>query len=227
MSDIPSYKVVLLGESGVGKTCIINQYIKNEFDVNTMSSLTAQFVKKQIKFADGKKITFDLWDTAGQEKYRSLAKIFYKDANVVILVYDITNEKSFNEMKNYWFEKIKETNNENVIVAIAGNKSDLYDERQVKTEEAEKFAKENKAIFASISAKSDIGIEALFQNIGRKIIDPDYDFFEEQEKMEKKYQKNKKKQRKKEEYVNRAIHIYNKKKRNKKSNKPEDNCFCC
>ena len=227
MSDIPSYKVVLLGESGVGKTCIINQYIKNEFDVNTMSSLTAQFVKKQIKFADGKIINFDLWDTAGQEKYRSLAKIFYKDANVVILVYDITNEKSFNEMKNYWFEKIKETNNENVIVAIAGNKGDLYNERQVKTEEAEKFAKENKAIFASISAKSDIGIDALFQNIGRKIIDPDYDFFEEQEKMEKKYQKNKKKQRKKEEYANRAIHIYNKKKRNKKSNKPEDNCFCC
>ena len=102
MSLEEAYKVVLLGESSVGKTCIISRFITGKFDKDTVTSYTAQFLKKTIVLPDGKEINFDIWDTAGQERYRSLTKIFYKDAKVVILVYDITNEKSFEEIKNYW-----------------------------------------------------------------------------------------------------------------------------
>ena len=89
-------KVVLLGESGVGKTCIISRFINNTFDDNGMST------------TGGKSIKFDIWDTAGQEKYRALTKIFYKDASIAILVYDITRRESFEELKNYWFNQIKD-----------------------------------------------------------------------------------------------------------------------
>ena len=84
-----------------------------------------------MEFPEGKSLTFDIWDTAGQEKYRSLAKIFYKDAKAVVLVYDVTNEKSFNEMKDYWYEQIKQLGDKDIIIAIAANKSDLYEEKKV------------------------------------------------------------------------------------------------
>ena len=125
-----AYKVVLIGESGVGKTCIINQFIYNKFDTETMSSLTAQFALKIIEFPDNKRITFHIWDTAGQEKYRGLAGIFYKDADAVILVYDVTSKTSFDELKNYWYGQIQKIENKNVVIAVAANKSDLYEKKK-------------------------------------------------------------------------------------------------
>ena len=101
-------KVVLLGESGVGKTCIIARFINDKFDPNVITSLTNQFVIKTIELPDGKNIATHLWDTAGQEKYRSINRIYYKSAKVVILVYDFTDKKSFDEIKNYWYGQIKE-----------------------------------------------------------------------------------------------------------------------
>ena len=102
-------KVVLVGESGVGKTCIISRFITNKFNNDEISTDYASFATKTLSFNDNKKkIKFDVWDTAGQEIYRSIGKIFYNDAKVVILVYDISNKKSFIEIKNYWYESIKE-----------------------------------------------------------------------------------------------------------------------
>ena len=164
------YKVVLLGESGVGKTCIIAQFTSGTFDANTVTSLTAQFIRKTMEFADNKNITFDIWDTAGQEKYRSLAKIFYKDAKAIVLVYDITSKDSFVQMKEYWYEQIKQQGNKDVIIAVAANKGDLYEKRVISNEEGEEFAKQIGAIFATTSAKDDSGILELFQNLGRKIM---------------------------------------------------------
>ena len=104
-----SLKVVLLGDSGVGKTCIIKQFVEHKFDKGILSSLSAQFVSKTIEYVDfAKTLKFDIWDTVGQEKFRSLAKIFYKSSNAAILVYDITNRKSFEEIKNYWYKQLKE-----------------------------------------------------------------------------------------------------------------------
>ena len=104
---LKSYKVVLIGESGVGKTSIIHYFIYKTFDNSIHSTTSVSFVSKEIN-CNGKKITFDIWDTAGQEKYRSLTKIFYTNSSVAILVYDITNRESFEEIKNYWYKEIHE-----------------------------------------------------------------------------------------------------------------------
>ena len=103
-------KVVLLGESGVGKTCIIARFINNTFEENLISTTGASYAGKTMVFDEyeGKSIKFEIWDTAGQEKYRSLTKIFYKDAAVAILVYDITRKESYEEIQKYWYNQIKD-----------------------------------------------------------------------------------------------------------------------
>ena len=103
-------KVVLLGESGVGKTCIIARFINNTFEENLISTTGASYAGKTMTFDeyDGKSIRFEIWDTAGQEKYRSLTKIFYKDAGAAILVYDITRKESYEEIQKYWYNQIKD-----------------------------------------------------------------------------------------------------------------------
>ena len=102
-------KVVLIGESGVGKTSIISRYINNTFKSQLMSTPGANFVTKNVIMEDeNQSIKFEIWDTAGQERYRSLAKVFYKNAAVCVLVYDITRKTSFDAIKNYWVKELKE-----------------------------------------------------------------------------------------------------------------------
>ena len=175
-------KVVLLGEAGVGKTSIISRYIKQKFDPEYITSLTSQFLRKIVEFPDNKKITLDIFDTSGQEKYRSVAKFYYRNSRAVILVYDITSTKSFKEMKEYWYEQIKEVDIENFIIAIVANKNDLYEEREVQDEEGEKFAQQIGGFFVSTSAKNDSGVNELFDNIAKKILDPNYVYSIEEDK---------------------------------------------
>ena len=112
-------KVVLIGESGVGKTSIISRYITNTFKSQLMSTPGANFVTKNIILEDeNQSIKFEIWDTAGQERYRALAKVFYKNAAVCVLVYDITRKTSFNELKNYWYKEIKENAQKDVSKII-------------------------------------------------------------------------------------------------------------
>jgi small GTP-binding protein len=102
-------KVVLIGESGVGKTSIISRYMTDKFSASLGSTPGANFTTKTVFLKDeNQSIKFEIWDTAGQEKYRALSKIFYKNSNVCILVYDITNKKSFDEIRNYWIHQVKE-----------------------------------------------------------------------------------------------------------------------
>jgi small GTP-binding protein len=185
-------KVVLIGESGVGKTSIIAQFTSGKFDPDTVTSLSAQYVSKTIEFHNLQKaIKFDIWDTAGQEKYRALAKIFYKDAKVICLVYDITSEKTFNEIKTYWYEMVKSHADPDVLIAVVANKSDLYDNAEVKNEEGEEFAKSIGALFQSTSAKSDTGITNLFDNIGQKYFNPNFDATSLDKQQQEEYQKKK------------------------------------
>ena len=185
-------KVVLLGETGVGKTCIINQFIDNKFDQNVLSSLNAQFVTKTIEYIDfGKAIKFDIWDTVGQERFRSMAKIFYKDARVIIFVYDITSLKTFEALQNFWYNEIKNNCNETPVIALVGNKTDLYAEQKVEPSVAREFADKIGAIFQLTSAKKNEGIPNLFDNIGKKYLQPDYKYDAKDKLAREKYDKRK------------------------------------
>ena len=164
-------KVVLLGETGVGKTSILTRYVSGTFSQLTMTSTGSSFVAKKIEI-DNYKVKFQIWDTAGEEKYRSLAKIFYQNAAVAILVYDITTRSSFNGIKDYWAKEIKEYSPEDIILVIAANKSDNYMDQQVPTQEGKDLARELNAIFKCTSAKLGDGIDDLFNLIAEKYIDP-------------------------------------------------------
>ncbi len=177
MDEPQPVKVVLLGESGVGKTSIINQFIAKKFNPRCATSVSAQFVSKIINFPELKKsIKFDIWDTVGQEKYRSLARIFYKDAKVIIFVYDITKEFSFNSLKDYWYKETSNNADGHPLLALVANKVDLYENQVVEHKDGKAFAEEINAIFQTTSAMNDSGINTLFDNIGKKIIIPEYDY---------------------------------------------------
>ena len=167
MSDIESFKVVLVGESGVGKTSIITQFIDQTFQEDQQSTTGGTFSTKSVKCGNNKTLKFEIWDTAGQERYRSLTKMFYKDANAAILVYDITRKDSFEQLKLYWAEQIKECP-ENIILVIAANKSDLFQKEEVDEEEARKLASDLEAIFVGTSAKQVESINQLFIEIAKK-----------------------------------------------------------
>ena len=168
-------KVVLLGDSGVGKTCIISRYISGAFDNNSPSTNGASYASKILTFENlNKTISLDIWDTAGQEKYKSLTKFFYKDAAVAILVYDITKKDSFENMKGYWYEQLQEFGSKKIILGVAGNKCDMYEKEEVNENEAKEFAEKVGAFFEITSAKNNTGITDLFMNAANRFIDPNY-----------------------------------------------------
>jgi len=184
---VPGCKVVLVGESGVGKTCIISRFISGAFDFNVSSTNGASYASKNVQYDKlGKSLLLDVWDTAGQEKYRSLTKFFYKDAKVAILVYDITRQSSFDSLTNYWYKEVKEHGPENIVLGIAGNKCDLYEQEEVNENQAREFAQSIGAIFALTSAQNNSGINELFRDVGNKYLDPNFQQKLEEEKEEKK-----------------------------------------
>ena len=165
-------KVVLVGDSGVGKTCIIQRYVNNDYNENNESTSTSTYTYKTLEYKEfNKTISFDIWDTAGQELYRALAKNFYLNASIGILVYDIRRKESFNAIKDYWYDQLKISGEENMIFGVAGNKCDLFQEEEVTEEEGKKFAKEIGGIFQLTSCKESIGIDDLFYECGKKYLE--------------------------------------------------------
>ncbi len=145
-------KVILVGEMGTGKTSLINTAIGLKFQEKLASTTTNSIMNKQMTI-NGKIYSINLWDTIGQEKYRSLTKIFLKGSKIVIFVYDITSKVSFEEL-NYWFESTKDIINEKTVMGIVGNKSDLFLKEEVKESDARALAKEKGYEFALTSAKN-------------------------------------------------------------------------
>ena len=172
---VPGCKVVLLGDSGVGKTCIISRYITGAFEKNKASTNGASYCSKMVKFENlNKNLLLDIWDTAGQEKYKSLTKFFYKDASIVILVYDITRKDSFDNLKEYWFTQLKENCSPNIVIGMAGNKCDLFEKEEVPDSEAKEFADSIGAMFELTSAQNNTGINEIFEKVGYKYLDPNF-----------------------------------------------------
>ena len=167
-------KIVFLGDSGVGKTSIINRYCDNEFTTMFNSTKSAIFKKASVYLEClHTEIELRIWDTAGQETYRSLASFYCKDTNAIFLVYDITNQKSFDALP-YWINKVKQYSPEDCLFTIIGNKSDCIDKIAVDMDLGKEYAMKNDAVFISTSAKDNVNIKALFENVVmRKFKDTD------------------------------------------------------
>jgi small GTP-binding protein len=149
--EIQEIKVILLGETAVGKTSIIKRYYDDTFDTNEVTTISMSYVDKIIEL-NKKKYKLIIWDTIGQEKYRSISKLFLTEAKIVILVYCIDKKDTFENL-DFWYNLYKEELGDEAILGIAGNKADLLMEQVVSYQEGEKFANERGAIFAEISAK--------------------------------------------------------------------------
>ena len=173
--DVKRIKIIIIGESdSVGKTCIIKRFVYDEHNSNEFPTSSLSFATKNINVSENgveEEIKLEVWDTVGQEKYKAMAQIFFKNSNAVILVYDITNKESFEQLKNYWIDKINEYNSNDLTLAVAANKSDLYMKEQVKEEEGREFAQKIGAIFRLTSAKNGEGIKEMFYVIGKKYLD--------------------------------------------------------
>ena len=169
ITDDPEIKVILVGEAGTGKTSLINVAMGMKFIEGVeASSSSASFVSKSMKIGDNS-FTLNLWDTIGQEKYRSLTKIFIKDSKIVIFVYDITRLESFKEL-DYWYSTIKEVLGDSAVLGIAGNKHDLYTKEQVSEETAKKYAEERNIDFKLTSAKNKTSFNSLLEDLLKKYI---------------------------------------------------------
>ena len=162
--DDEKIKIILIGESGVGKTNLINVSAGKGFNPNEQTTLQSSYQLKKLE-VNGIIFNLSIWDTIGQERLRNLTKIFFKNSKIAILVYDITNRDSFKEL-NYWEKTIKEMTDENIVLGVAGNKKDLYINEAVSEEEGENYAKSINAKFKLTSAKSDIqGFEEFLKEL--------------------------------------------------------------
>ena len=146
-----SIKVILIGDGEVGKTCLIQQYTNKEFTeehIATMSAGDKSF--KEVKVGE-KKVKLEIWDTVGQEKFKSVNKIYMNQAKIALMVYDMTVQNSFNNLQN-WYNELKDKNDSVEIIGVIANKSDLYEDKVIDKEEGENYAKSINALFFETSA---------------------------------------------------------------------------
>ena len=166
--ETPKYKLIFLGDQNVGKSSILNRFLNDTFVEEYQATIGLDFQSKNVQI-ENQDIHLLLYDTAGQEKFRSLIPMYTRDANIILLVYDITNKESFNNL-SLWLKDLTNINFDEVIFCIVGNKIDLSDKRVVEKEEGEKFGEEHDFIFQEVSAKTGEGFSELFyQNLFEKI----------------------------------------------------------
>jgi len=158
------FKYIIIGNSGVGKSCTLLQFTDNEFQNSHEVTIGVEFGTQTIELENKEKkiIKIQIWDTAGQECFRSITRSYYRGAAVAILIYDITNSKSFKDISN-WLKELLLNSENKMTIAIVGNKSDLSDKRQVSRKEAQEFAEENGCMFIETSAKDSTNINKLFK----------------------------------------------------------------
>ena len=162
-------KICLLGDVNVGKTSIASRFCKNSFTDNYINTIGGAYQQQNIVLNNGAKIKLHIWDTSGQDRFRSMTNLYYRDAQVAILTYDVTNEQSL-ESLNYWLNELNDkVEIDNMLLCLAGNKSDIESsKRQVSTAKGKAFAEEHNMIFYETSAKTGAGVKELFQAIAVK-----------------------------------------------------------
>ena len=162
------FKLLIIGDSGVGKSSILNRFTDDTFNPAFISTIGIDFKVKTIKINDSL-IKLQIWDTAGQERFKAIMTAYYRGATGIFLVYDITNQKSFDNVKS-WLHNIKTNNPEVISVTLIGNKSDLENKRIISTDAGKKFAKENDLDFYETSAKNSDNIEQIFTTASKKLL---------------------------------------------------------
>ena len=162
------YKVIIVGDPAVGKSCILNRFLNNKFNEEYEITVGVEFGAKTILLEDGERIKLQIWDTAGQETFKSITRAYYRSAAIAILVYDITNEESFKSIEN-WISECRTNGNPEMTLVLAGNKIDIEEERMINKEKGENLAKENNMLFYETSAKNDGSISELFFNSSKII----------------------------------------------------------
>ena len=168
-SDI-IFKILMLGDSEVGKSCFLMRYSDNVFVENYITTIGLDYKLKTIKLDSGKVIKVQLWDTAGQDKYRTIAKNYYKGSHGILLLYDITKISSFENIRE-WIQDIRQEVSPKSIIFLIGNKIDLTDQRKISKEQGEELAEEFKIPFFEASAKSGENVDEVFKALYEKIIE--------------------------------------------------------
>jgi len=157
------FKVVLIGDSGVGKSNLLSRFTRNEFNLESKSTIGVEFATRSIN-VDGKIVKAQIWDTAGQERYRAITSAYYRGAVGALLVYDIAKHPTYVNVIR-WLKELRDHADANIVIMLVGNKSDLKHLRAVPTEEAKAFAAENQLSFIETSALDASNVESAFQNI--------------------------------------------------------------
>ena len=163
------FKLILIGNSGVGKSSIIQRYMKQTFEESYKCTIGVDFLMKTLEI-NNKTVKLQLWDTAGQEKYKSMVASYYRGANVALVVFDLTNHSSFDSLP-LWIENYYKNGPEQKNIILIGNKNDLVEERQVTKEEAELFSETNNMMYFETSAKEGDNIEYVFNYTAEKLLD--------------------------------------------------------
>eukprot|EP00879_Flechtneria_rotunda_P003389 GHRR01003617.1.p1 GENE.GHRR01003617.1~~GHRR01003617.1.p1 ORF type:complete len:226 (+),score=87.32 GHRR01003617.1:130-807(+) len=164
----PRVKLVLLGDSGVGKSCLVLRYIRGQFNPSSKITVGAAFVSHNVALPDGKSLKFEIWDTAGQERYLSLAPLYYRGAHAAAVVYDVSNPESFQKAK-YWIGELQKNANGSIVMVLVGNKTDLAEQRQVSDEDGRAFADSQNMMFVEASAKTAAGVADIFEGLAAKL----------------------------------------------------------
>jgi len=164
------FKIVLVGDSGVGKSNLLSRFTRNSFTTDEKSTIGVEFATRVIPMADSKKIKAQIWDTAGQERYRAITNAYYRGALGAMLVYDVTKQSSFENIPR-WLRELREYANRDIVLVLVGNKADLVDKslRQVTEEQAKQLAAEYDLPFMEASAKSGFNVDEAFTLIVKNI----------------------------------------------------------
>lgn len=162
-------KIVLLGDAGVGKSSICQRYINNTISDNYEVTIGGAYLQKEVALDSGQKIKLHIWDTGGEERYRAMAPLYYRDAQAALLVYDVTDARTFQSL-DYWVRELDEkVRDENMVLIIAGNKGDLPGKR-VTEEQAKSFADNAGIKFFEVSAKTGAGVNELFTSLAQQLM---------------------------------------------------------